>query len=85
MQTLFPTKILLPKIKWKRVQPKKELALSASEIYRRAVLKKANLPLDFQRDQKGAQSGQGFMYDSVRTTSNVCHGNVSEADLSFSP
>jgi hypothetical protein len=45
-QTLFPTKILLPKVNWRRGRPKKERALSASEKYHRAGLKKANLPLD---------------------------------------
>jgi hypothetical protein len=46
MQTLFPAKILLPMVSWKRGRPKKARALSASEKYHRAGLKKANLPLD---------------------------------------
>ena len=46
MQTLFPAKILLPMVSWKRGWPKKARALSASERYHRAGLKKANLPLD---------------------------------------
>ena len=45
-QTLFTAKILLPMVSWKRGRPKKARALSASEKYHRAGLKKANLPLD---------------------------------------
>ena len=46
MQTLFRAKILLPMVSRKRSRPKKARALSASEKYHRAGLKKANLPLD---------------------------------------
>jgi hypothetical protein len=48
VQTLFPTKILLPMVNLKCGLPKKELALSALEKYHRAGLKKANLPLDLK-------------------------------------
>jgi hypothetical protein len=40
MQTLFPAKILLPMVSWKRGRPKKARALSASEKYHREGLKK---------------------------------------------
>jgi hypothetical protein len=43
----FPTKILLPNVvSWKHGRPKKHRALSASEKYHQAGLKKAKLSLN---------------------------------------
>lgn len=44
-QSVFPNKIVLPPVSWKRGRPKKNRALSVGEKYHRAGLKKANLPL----------------------------------------